>query len=584
MGGFFLARRNELVDFERTRERLCNVFADQGFDGPKIISTLHIDIYLYRKLHVPVYQLFYRDPHNFALFTGTALYRGRSSVAAAETLFQHFSFDSPDWDEFSGDFCALVARDGVIRIFIDPLGIYKVYRDHPGAVFSTSFLAVLETIERPSINSQAVYEYVFQGATYGDKTVIEQVDVVNCAGAYELDRKLLFRAWPECLSPRFKQASFEAHVQKSLANLRRAFQPIKSCFGNKVSTALTGGYDSRLALALLWEQGVRPKKVHVYGSEHDPDVKIARQIADRDSFALIHVNKARLAVVSGHTFPEVVARNFRSFDGCPSDGILDNGADLHTRLDRCTEGELHLNAGGGEIFRNFFNLRDSQFSIQQFLWSFYNRYDPRACTGLFSERAYHAALGEKIRAALGHNRSVLEREEIELLYVIFRCRYWMGKNNSINNRFGWTLTPFINYKVVKDAVSIPLAYKNHGRLEATLIQTVNQALAQRPSAYGHSFAEEPPLSRILSDYATILRPPFVRRYTYRIRNRWDRWSQTRPYYLSDKYLHAVIERNFPYMSAFFYADKLIEPRAFNRCCTLEYLFERYNVGNGRRLT
>jgi asparagine synthase (glutamine-hydrolysing) len=584
MGGFFLARRDDLVDLKRTQDRLCKAFADQGFDTPKIISTLHADIYLYRKLNVPVWQLFYGDSQNFALFTGTALYRGRSGIAAATALFEQFSFDSPDWGEFSGDFCALVARDSALRLFIDPLGIYKVYRDHNGAVFSTSFLAVLETVESPSINSQAVYEYVFQGATYGDKTVIEQVELVSSGGAYQLDRKLLFRAWPEHLSPRFKQASFEAHVRKNLANLQRVFWPLKSCFGNNVSTALTGGYDSRLALALLWEQGVRPRNVHVYGSEHNTDVKIARQIAERESFALIHVDKARYPTVNRDTFSEAVARNFHFFDGCPVDGIFDNGVDLQTRLDRCTKGELHLNAGGGEIFRNFFNLRDSRFSVQQFLWSFYNRYDPRTCTDFFSERAYLAALGEKIKAALSHTDSILQREEIELLYVIFRCRYWMGKNNSINNRFSWTLTPFINWRVVKDAVSIPPAYKKHGRLEAALIQAINQTLAQYPSVYGHNFAEEPPLARILSDYSTILRPPFLRRYTYRIRNRWAHRPAARSYYLSDNYLCTVVDIAFPYMSAFFHVDKLAESRAFNRCCTLEYLFERYNVGNGRRLT
>jgi asparagine synthase (glutamine-hydrolysing) len=239
-----------------------------------------------------------------------------------------------------------------------------------------------------------------------------------------------------------------------------------------------------------------------------------------------------------------------------------------------------LNGGGGTIFRNPYYLLNYRFSVRQFLWSFYNRYDPLMCTNSFSELAYLEELGRRISGVLGQERTGFSRTEIELLYVYVRCRYWMGRNNSINNRLSWTLTPFVDYAIVRDSITIPIAYKNHGRLEAALIRTINPALAHYPSAYGHDFSSEPPLSRVIKDYSTFLRPSFLRRYTYRIRNRWGSWRKTHPYYLGVNYLRTVVDVDFPYMSGFFYIDRINEPGAYNRCCTLEYLFQHYDVDKG----
>ena len=53
---------------------------------------------------------------------------------------------------------------------------------------------------------------------------------------------------------------------------------------------------------------------------------------------------------------------------------------------------------------------------------------------------------------------------------MFRCRFWMGRNNSLNNRFGWALTPFAEYNVVKESIAIPVRFKNYGVLEARMIK------------------------------------------------------------------------------------------------------------------
>jgi asparagine synthase (glutamine-hydrolysing) len=65
----------------------------------------------------------------------------------------------------------------------------------------------------------------------------------------------------------------------------------------------------------------------------------------------------------------------------------------------------------------------------------------------------------------------------------------MGRNNSVNNKIGFALTPFITQSLIERALRLPLRQKNTGRFEARLIREINPRLAAYPSAYGHSFAE-----------------------------------------------------------------------------------------------
>ncbi|MBM3518376.1 MAG: hypothetical protein FJX56_11030 [Alphaproteobacteria bacterium] len=159
------------------------------------------------------------------------------------------------------------------------------------------------------------------------------------------------------------------------------------------------------------------------------------------------------------------------------------------------------------MFRNFFYLPDRALSVREFLWSFCSRFDPRMCTPLFVEERYLGALAAKVAAVLDHPDTGLSRRDVELLYPVFHCRYWMGRNNSVNCQFGPTLTPFVDPVIVAEALALPLSDKNNGRFEADLINTLSPALAAYPSAYGHAFAGPPPLRRVVQDILSTHRPP-----------------------------------------------------------------------------
>ncbi len=577
MGGFYLVHDSDPARFDALRSKISQSFEAQGFGEVRRIRRGSLELGVYRKRNVAQWQIHRAADGDFACFTGTPLLDGLCGEPAARCLLRDVDTGSPDWERLTGQLCAVVLRGGDLTLFTDRLGIYKVYCDRDNRVFSSSFLAVAECVEARTGDAQGVYEYVFQEATYGHTTVLEEVRLAQTDGRYRFAEAVQFERWSGCplqdMDEDREDRTLDDHVAACLERLRAVYAGMALAFGDSIDTALSGGYDSRLTLGLLQQQGVVPK-VHVYGRSHDADVRIAKAIAQGEGFSLTHVDKHSSRDINPERYAQCVETNFHVFDGYPPAGIFDDGVDLSTRLERCAHGELMLNGGGGEIFRNFFYLLDRAMSVRRFLWCFYNRFDPAACTDLFDEEAYHARLGGKVKAAVRSGDSVLKRREIEYLYPAFRCRYWMGRNNQINNRLGWALTPFMDYELVRCAVGVPLRFKNHGRLQAAMIRAVSPELARYTSDYGHGFIGRIPFTRLARDYSTLLRPPRMRRYAYRLRYRRPR---PRPRFLSGDYLRAVLDPRLPRLGAFFRIDGIHDPAAFTRVCTLEYLFEKLNV-------
>lgn len=572
MGAFFLVRRPDGVSADKRVDKLKTGYDSDGWGAPVFLSAAGYDLCLYPKWSGAPVGLHKVDRGNFCAVTGTLIYKMKHGAAAAEQFWHDRLAGRIDWDLLYGHYCLIISENDKLSLLTDRLGTYPVFHDRDYQVISSRFMDVLTCQRQPTIDAQAVYEYVFQGATYGNDTVIQGISRLDGSRqlAFSLGQTAVLTDIPQGLGHADAPRSFDDSVARNVENLRSYFTALVACYGENIDTALSGGYDSRLTLALLREQGITPR-LHVYGRTGDPDVQVAKAIAEGENIPLTHTDKSGRAKIDADEFASVVDRNLSLFDGTPPDGILDDGSDIATRLERCADGELMLNGGGGEVFRNFFYLPDRRYSTTRFLWSFYNRFDPALCSSHFDETAYFNALGEKVRMTAGTTNTVLTRSEIEFLYVGFRCRYWMGRNNGVNNALGDALTPFIDANVVPEANRAPISYKNFGKLEGAMIRMISPSLAGYNSAYGHGFDGGIPLSRKIKDLSTLWRPPELRKYTYRLHRRSrDSW----PYYLGPVYLDAVLPDGFPYMNQFFAVDRIADGEHMARLCTLEYLFRR----------
>lgn len=550
-------------------------FARIGMPAPVLIrgEDYVLAVYPKRQASEPALRQFPNGDFVFAC--GTLIYQNMVGRPAAEAFYRDCGARSAPRDKALGHYAVILRKGGQTRIIPDSFGGFQVFYDADHRIASSSFLAIAFALARVTLGIQGAYEYVFNGVVSGNATLFDEVLIAPVNSTIEVGKQRFeIRHHPLAVPTMVSAEPCEAMVAQSMELLDRYFAAVEQSFGDRVTCALSGGYDSRLILAFLRRHGINPR-VYVYGSPDDKDVGLARAIAEGEGFALEVVDKEKQLSFSASEFGAVACDNFFASDGYTWGGIFSNGAERGQRASRVSGNAIALNGGGGEIWRNFFYLPDRPYSPREFLWSFYSQFDPETCTSAFAQEAYFRRLEDKLEELIGRPQPSLPRSLVEWLYHFFRCRAWDGRINNINNTFGHVALPFLERPVTEHASVIPIGWKNHGAYEAELIRRADRRLASYPSGYGHDFSGPPPLSRRLADYATFVRPPWLRRFSYRVKNRMRRAGEL-PDYLRQEYRDAALPGGVQVMNELFQVDRIADPGQLARILSLEYLITQFD--------
>jgi hypothetical protein len=576
MSIFILTRDPSLKSASKT---VGNSLSANGFNKAEEIQTQEYSLLFLQKLiyakdtspplAIPFLQI---DKDNFIGYCGSFFFDGLIGKPALKACYNAFNADGIDWTRCHGQFTLIIQKNYELFIAADSLGTTKIYHNPEKTIFSNSFQVVFDIIPHGEVDVQGCYEYAWNGNTFGEKTFIRQISSLpfnktilinknNCA----FIKKENFLEWKKPTS----NLSFDETVELQLSKLRDLFKIYRNCFGDRINTALSGGYDSRLILALFLDAGVTPS-LFVYGPNGDPDVETAKNIARGEGLDLDVVDKNSLVDMKPERFANHIEKNWSIFDGWKLSGLFDSGVDMDDRIKR-SQSQLVVNGGAGEIYRNFFYLPNSAVTIKQLIWAFFSRYDPRACTQAFSANYYRQNLEKSLGKALGSGANWDNRGRSEMAYPLFRGRYWTARDAALKTRIGWAAFPFLEPSIIKDSWSIPQKYKEHGQLEARMIKMLNPKLASYKSAYGYDFATTPGATHRLSSWLSTNRPLWLRGYLYRAKFNSKR---ALPFFLQDSYLGQVIDLSFPHMKQFFNIELINDPEVYNRVATMEYAINR----------
>jgi asparagine synthase (glutamine-hydrolysing) len=560
------------------RDAALDVFIKTGFTSPHIISADNYVLLAFARHQAPELALQQFPNGDFVFVCGTMFYEGAVGKEAAAAFYRDYDGSlggsSGPRDRAMGHYSVILRKNGVTEIIPDSFGGYHVFCDEKMRIATSSFLAAASSLQHLTFNPQSAYEYVFNGVVSGNATIFDEIILtpVNSTIAVRMQEMEIIEH-PLRIPLTTSDDDFETSITRSMGILDRYFAAVAASFGDRVNCALSGGYDSRLIFALLRRHGVRPS-LYVYGPSDDSDVTLAQTIAKGEDFPLHVVDKTKYRKWGPDEFSEIAHQNFLEADGYSWGGIFNNGAESEERVLRVSRGMMVLNGGGGEILRNFFFLLDRSYTPREFLWSFYSGFDPRTCTALFDEEDYFRQLELKLEILTGRRFVAFPRPVVEWLYHNFRCRTWDGRVNTINSTFGHGGLPFLERPLTEHASAIPLAWKNHGAYEAELLRRTDRRLAAYPSNYGHDFSGPPPLSRRIVDYGTYLRPPWARRFSYRVQHRMRRYAAS-SLYLTKPYVTAVLPHGLQVTPKLFRLERVADETHVARILSLEYLLQQF---------
>lgn len=461
-----------------------------------------------------------RTTKGAAACVGPLWYRGQFGNAALRLMLDECEAGwRPDETQLRGNFALLLCTPHECLLLNDLLGFVRIYVSADGLFCSTSWLATCAYLQRVELDAASAIEYVLLGAAHSRHSVARGVDLFPLGQAMDLKRRCMWQRLSggfDSGAPEF--GSLDDAVDAITGHLRTVSNEVVAAFPGRVNTALSGGFDSRLIVAGLLAAGM-PPRLFVYGAANSADaavasdVSIARAVAGATGLVLDAIDKDEIN--RGFPVPDIesLEQSALFFDGLPGDGIYDPGADRHTRGQQTAAGRIALNGGGGEIFRNFFHLPDRAFTARDIVRTFYRGFSRgvfRYASGLAN---YEARLAASIRniagmSAVGNDR--LTRAQVELLYPLFRCHYWMGVNNSVTARHGYYATPLVDLTSVRLALRVPLRWKNAGALQSRLIAALHPGIAAQPSAYGFRFDVGPGWKARLGEWATCARPVRLR--------------------------------------------------------------------------
>lgn len=462
---------------------------------------------------------------------GNIGFRGRTGREALVALWN--TFEGPislKKEEIFGNHQIVLCREGKAYVFGDELGLIQLFECCDGFVLCTSWLACLQVTQSPRLDVLGAQDYILNGASHNHRTVVEQIRVSPANSVFDLSTGEVTQNSSQSWVGAHQFESFDAAADQVANTL---LERTKAYLGHEktgITSALSGGFDSRLILATLLANDIEPE-LFVYGRTTDPDVAVAKNVAEMLDLPLNHINKQQLDMDRDQPGLEMVHSNAAFFDGTPIDGLFDRGSDRLTRLRHAQTGKLQLNGGGGEIFRNFFYLRNRRYSAIEITWAFFHPF----CNDVFLNQHqyddYISSMSAGVCQAVGAESRMLNREQVEAVYPLVRVRFWTSRTNSIVARYGRYDTPLVDPVLTRLALSLPMSWKNSGVFEASLINRLSPTLGRLKLDSGFSPGEGPNAGYKLKMALQSARPPLLRRETPKIKRllRINQAPATKPY-------------------------------------------------------
>ena len=586
MGGFLFGKTTDSTAGKASAlniDRARRVMAEAGAKPGVLIEKPGFSLQLYEKSLWPVANILQFPDGDFVAGVGTLFYRRKMGKEALEQLFSDFVRGKPVLENLLGHFAVFIWHKRQLTLFNDYNALYHLFSLADGQFISSSFLATAAASPKLTPSTEEVYEYLVYGAFHGTETLYQEVSCLSGNNSYEVfpsfkanERKLRIDApWAGT------KISRDDLVDTVCTSLKDYFSVLVENFGDGICSALSGGYDSRLMLAILRNLGVVPK-LYVYGPESGKDVKVARRLCEGEKFSLDVIDKGFNPSVSPAEYLKTFRAQLFSVDGRSLMGAADDGFETLTRQRRLENARLQLNGAGGEIYRDYWQLPDVSFSPRSMVARTYERsYIPYYfhCTNKFRNDSFFEKTARKMAASAGVKGDTMLRRDVEAVYPYYRLKYCMNLSYYPNNLLTSSLTPFIEPSLTQPSHHVPLHFKRHAGFQMALIRRMDPDVAKYPSQYGYSFSQDIRRGDRFRNWMVIVNrhmvkgqlpiPLLTKLYRRRIQ------KQTFPYFMAPEFTKEITGGSLEAAAEYIDPTLVWETSQMSRVITLDYLLRKF---------
>ncbi|WP_417451649.1 hypothetical protein [Kordiimonas sp.] len=512
---------------------------------------------------------------DFIAVTGTLFFGDKTGPDAARALYDSFDIKRFDWTDCSGQFVVLIGKAGQLHMANDGLGGWKFYSDTEGSFASSGFLEALLLKDRLSFNSQGVYEYVFTGFVLGEATFLNEITAVMPHhlltwqdGAFRpVEKPTPLKATER------NSATFDDMLELQLSALRNRFSKFARLQPDAVTSSVSGGFDSRLMIALFKETRLRPN-LFVYGPDDDEDVPPSKALAAYFGLALNHID--RRTFTTPETLP-TVADALYYFDGWKDDGLNGFEHDISDRQNRVKGATYMANGKCGEIYRHYYyqHVGSRGINLDAFVRSTFGRHIPQMVTSRFDRHVFDEGVTAAFRALTGFAGKRLSQSDLDFLYPKVRICHDAGRDVAVNHRFSHALYPFVEPELSGPALALNYDERLYGKLEAHIIAAIDPGLVNVPSAYGYDLLKGPGLAYRLKMAASYHRPSWLRTAVPALKTMVGRASAIDMDTLPEAQL--IEDKTLPVMRHYFNMDSICDRQTASRLYALEMLAQYFGV-------
>lgn len=499
-----------------TEGGVLRVFEERGFRAPQRFILGDRVCLLWRKQIEGPANHVSSDDGRHLMAVGTPIYRGLGYRQGLVRLHEDLVEGRFERDALLGSYCILYWDGTETTVMSDPANMYHLFALEDGLHLSSSQLAVAMSagrsieIDRLVLMEQLITGFITPPTTpYRGVALVDQImqRAVRWPG-------IRFRAPEPDPDPEPWTGTAAECLSLQIETLREHVATMR-CLAEDagVSIGLSGGYDSRLVLALLLDRGV-PCEAHTWSSgAHGPEAGISAQLAEMAGIELREVGVRLWEKLSPEELESITRDVIGYWDG-RSNNTQGSFNEVHSRRARVAalgRAGLGLSGHGGELYRNREHLPPWRFSLRDWLRFFV--INPIGEVALRDESARRELeehlLGKYERLLASWTARRIDRHRARRWYARVWLPFAAGPKLCAENQLSFSLIVFAEERVLRQALRCTSTIGLDGRFEGAMIRDLSPSLASVQSNYRHPL-DRTPLSSVAAATAVALTPHRVR--------------------------------------------------------------------------